>query len=424
MGVSPSRVFRFDNGVTMSIAEPICGTIESFDEEPMNPLRVNLGAGDVAVPGFTPLDIKDGVDIRALPYADGTLEEIRASHVLEHLGQKDLLPTIQHWYAKLKPGGTVSIAVPDFRKIIELMNRGDGGNHPIESFIMGGQQDEHDFHRSLFDSTKLDTLLRRGGFDFVRRWRSNANDCASMEAVTLNLRATKPPFTLERAALAMSVPRLMFTDSVACCDALIARTGICPVKTGGAFWGQCMDRMLTVLRDKRDYDWIVTCDYDTIFQPGDVVALMELADEYGYDALCPLQIKRESAKEMLASRKDADGNPIETTHKELCQPILPITSGHFGLTVIRVSALRDLPKPWFVATPCPDGGYADEDTKVDDDIHFWRNWIKHGRTLGMAMDVPVGHMQRMVSWPTKDLGGGHQFISEWSNTWRKPDWAW
>jgi predicted SAM-dependent methyltransferase len=410
----------------MSIADPVCEVSRVVDAVGVSadPLKVNIGAGGIDVPGFTPLDIKNGVDVRALPYPDNSLKAIRASHVLEHLGQNDLLPTVQHWFSKLMPGGTVSIAVPDFRKIIELMNNGGGANHPIESFIMGGQQDEHDYHRTLFDVSKLDSLLRRAGFDFIRRWRSEVVDCASLEPVTLNLRATKPPLSLDRAALAMSVPRLMFTDSVACCDALIARTGICPVKTGGAFWGQCMDRMLTVLRDKKDYDWIVTCDYDTIFQPGDVVALLEMAEQYNYDALCPLQVKRESAREMLASRKDAEGNPIETTSKELQGPILPISSGHFGLTVIRVSALVDLPKPWFISIPCEDGGYADDETKVDDDIYFWRNWVANGRTLGMAMDVPVGHMQRMVTWPTRDLGGHHQFISEWTKTWRKPDWAW
>lgn len=48
-------------------------------------VRLNLGAGDNPMPGYVNLDIKGGVEIGKLPYENESVDEIRASHVLEHV---------------------------------------------------------------------------------------------------------------------------------------------------------------------------------------------------------------------------------------------------------------------------------------------------------------------------------------------------
>lgn len=48
-------------------------------------IRLNIGAGKTQIPGYTPLDIKDGVDAGKLPYANESVDEVYASHVLEHI---------------------------------------------------------------------------------------------------------------------------------------------------------------------------------------------------------------------------------------------------------------------------------------------------------------------------------------------------
>ena len=47
-----------------------------------SPLRLNLGAGESVISGYLNLDIKTGQDIRKLPYADASVDEVYASHVV------------------------------------------------------------------------------------------------------------------------------------------------------------------------------------------------------------------------------------------------------------------------------------------------------------------------------------------------------
>ncbi len=51
-------------------------------------------------------------------YDDNVFDEVRASHVLEHIVQGKTISTIKEWYRVLKPKGTVRIIVPDIEFII------------------------------------------------------------------------------------------------------------------------------------------------------------------------------------------------------------------------------------------------------------------------------------------------------------------
>jgi hypothetical protein len=193
------------------------------------------------------------------------------------------------------------------------------------------------------------------------------------------------------------------------------------------FWTEAIDRMFTLIDEADRFDWIVTIDYDSIFTSGDIVALLELAEQHKADAMCALQIKRESEAEMLLQRYDAEGKIVRPTEEELRSPVVWASSGHFGLTAIRVSALRDLPRPWVLGTPDHEGKWQDGEHgkgKTDPDVYFWRNFTRTGRKLMCAMDVPIGHMQRVVSRPDQNLRGQHQFINDWNKTQLPPDWAW
>ena len=99
-----------------------------------------------------------------------------------------------------------------------------------------------------------------------------------------------------------------------------------------------------------------------------------------------------------------DPNRVPKTHFDA--DLTPLTTGHFGLTLIRTKALADLPRPWIWSTPAPDGSWGDG--RVDDDIYFWRQWEAHGKTLFNANRVVVGHLELMVKWPGRDLSVLHQ----------------
>jgi glycosyltransferase involved in cell wall biosynthesis len=81
------------------------------------PLRVNLGCGDAAVAGFLNVDrfpgprVDQQVDLtEAWPWADGSVGEVRAWDVIEHLPDK--LHTMNEMWRVLHHGGRAEIVVP------------------------------------------------------------------------------------------------------------------------------------------------------------------------------------------------------------------------------------------------------------------------------------------------------------------------
>lgn len=169
--------------------------------------RVNLGCGDNLMPGYLNLDLKFGHAIyplhemyldregRQVELVAGGLEEIRASHVLEHFSHRTTRAVLADWVAHLRPGGLLRIAVPDFGRIARAYAGGEA--LPVAAFVLGGQKDEHDYHQALFDEPQLRGLLEEAGIERIRPWLSPINDCASL-AISLNLMGTKRLETKEQ----------------------------------------------------------------------------------------------------------------------------------------------------------------------------------------------------------------------------------
>lgn len=109
-------------------------------------LRLNLGSGNHATPGWTCIDRSPNVilsrvpaikkalrragvlgeahmsvwdpaiqrhDIRNLPYASGIVDAIYSSHTLEHLYLEDAQQVLREAQRVLRPGGLLRLALPD-----------------------------------------------------------------------------------------------------------------------------------------------------------------------------------------------------------------------------------------------------------------------------------------------------------------------
>lgn len=153
-------------------------------------VRLNLGSGSHPLPGYFNLDISDNNPVYPLPYANNSIDEIRASHILEHFGHTESIAVLQEWARVLKPGGELKIAVPDFTLLCEAFHNGMNDCKLIEMMIMGGQVDEYDYHKSIWYYQKLSDILGCLGFVNIVRWQSEITDCASYN-ISLNLKGTK-----------------------------------------------------------------------------------------------------------------------------------------------------------------------------------------------------------------------------------------
>jgi len=177
-------------------------------------MKLNIGAGDKPIEGYENLDIKQGVVAHALPYGAETVDEVRASHLLEHYPFERVPEVLEHWFKVLKPGGIIKVSVPDFEFVMREYAAGKPIN--VQGYLMGGQTDAYDFHSSLFSFNTLCGLLREAGFVNVVRWKSEIDDCAALP-ISLNLQATKPGLPSFRVVAVASVPRFGPTLHSRCC---------------------------------------------------------------------------------------------------------------------------------------------------------------------------------------------------------------
>lgn len=366
--------------------------------------KLNLGAGDTVIEGFIPIDRKLGLEAYPLSYEDNSVDEIRASHILEHFGRLEVPRVLTEWVRALKPGGTIRIAVPDFQKLKAQDDK------LWSMYLMGGQTDENDFHKSVFDETSLRELMTAVGLVDIAPWTSSNTDCASLP-ISLNLVGTKAqPKTLAgitqetvQVTAIMSVPRVGWNDAWGQIMESLAPFKIPVRRFSGVFWGQCMQRVLNECV-KDGVDWAVTIDYDSLFTAQHLDRLMGwLGKRPEIDAITALQCKRGGGTPLMTIKGqreiEIDGQPVQ------------VDSAHFGLTIIRLDALRDIPKPWFKSVPDKDGGWGDG--RIDDDIWFWHQWKEAGKTVYVAPDVRIGHLEVMAAEFDDELKPRHVYVSDW-----------
>jgi predicted SAM-dependent methyltransferase len=134
-------------------------------------------------------------------FADGSVDEIYASHILEHLGYQAHLPrALRELWRVLKPGGVARISVPDFeilcRQFLDPRATLEERYHCMR-MAFGGQVDEFDFHRVGLTNEFLSRYLYQAGFSRVERvkrfglFRDASELVVRGELISLNVIAYK-----------------------------------------------------------------------------------------------------------------------------------------------------------------------------------------------------------------------------------------
>ena len=98
----------------------------------------------------------DGIDIvcncNKLPFEDGYLNEVFSSHVIEHVGWRNVKAVLVEWLRVLEPNGRLEIITPDFYRLwsnlilkteLPKSDKWKGGqvDSAFVAYVTGGGQD-------------------------------------------------------------------------------------------------------------------------------------------------------------------------------------------------------------------------------------------------------------------------------------------
>lgn len=136
-------------------------------------MKLNLGSGTFKLDGWENVDLPE-VDLSVFPWpwADGSADEILASHILEHFDRMTGENFLIQCHRVLVPGGKLHIAVPDMDKFIDCRLAEDfsplGGYKWTDlNHFMGGDSTEHqqqNLHRYMYCFASLAWILQGTGF--------------------------------------------------------------------------------------------------------------------------------------------------------------------------------------------------------------------------------------------------------------------
>jgi len=169
-------------------------------------MKLHIGGKEIKE-GWSILNIQknDGVDFVGdisdlSQFGDETIEEIYASHVVEHIPQQKIKETLKGIYRVLKNGGKFYVSVPNMdylcRILIDEKAPAKVRMH-VMRIIFGGQIDDYDFHYFGYTLQLLSGFLRESGFKKIENVKSfslfnDTSDYAPYGApISLNLIAYK-----------------------------------------------------------------------------------------------------------------------------------------------------------------------------------------------------------------------------------------
>jgi len=174
--------------------------------------RLNWGCGTEPQPGWINSDIKEDptVDIscdilEGLPLEEGSVDYAVSIHALPELSYPDQVPALMELRRVLAPGGVLRLALPDLDRAIEAYRDGDRdyflipdedarelGSKLIVQLLWYG------YSKTLFTFDFVAELLRRAGFDEVRRCEFQQTYSPYPEIVSLDNRREESLFVEAR----------------------------------------------------------------------------------------------------------------------------------------------------------------------------------------------------------------------------------
>ena len=140
-------------------------------------IKIHIGPGDINLQGWINLDarhfshihiVSDNINLNE--FTDNSITEIYLCHVLEHISFVEAEDFISQMYKKLKKNGILRISVPSFDSIIKIYQNNNLNLDLVKYALMGGQDYEYNFHKSIYNQDELENLYKKTGFSKVESW--------------------------------------------------------------------------------------------------------------------------------------------------------------------------------------------------------------------------------------------------------------
>jgi len=306
---------------------------------------------------------------------------------------------------QLKDGGELLLEVPDLDGVMKAY---ESGEPETEAMLLG------DGAKSIWNREKLSRVLNLAGFEVSRGragWSWNETR-TKLSVVARKYSRKSPEFPMKDIHAVMSLPRVCWTDTQNELHSAAAKLGFNVTRVTGVFWGQCLQRAMEGRLENQDIKYILTADYDSIFDAEDIIRLWQIMESNpDVAALCPLQISRDKDLPLFSIRGENGTLLKEMSEEVLYTDALDMNTGHFGLTLIRTDVLRKMNKPFFLGIPNKNGEWGEG--RVDDDIFFWNRLREAGKRICLCPRVRIGHLQNIVTWPGEDCRAIPQYLTDY-----------
>jgi predicted SAM-dependent methyltransferase len=138
--------------------------------------KIHLGCGDIILNGWINIDARradhvhintDIIDLKE--FSDQSIGVIYLSHVLEHFDFVESIKLLKLFFSKLKKGGVLLISVPDFEALVSVYNK-TKNIEIVKRALMGGQDYEYNYHKSVYNYELLSSNLESMGFNNIKSY--------------------------------------------------------------------------------------------------------------------------------------------------------------------------------------------------------------------------------------------------------------
>ena len=145
-------------------------------------IKIHIGPGDINLQGWINIDARHFSHIHIVSnninldeFTDNSISEIYLCHVLEHVSFDDAKKFLSKMYLKLHSNGILRISVPSFDSIIKIYENNSSNLDLVKYALMGGQDYEYNFHKSIYNKSELEMILTSSGFKTVEMWDTVAD---------------------------------------------------------------------------------------------------------------------------------------------------------------------------------------------------------------------------------------------------------